>query len=238
MSLATLAASSQPSLVKNSIAAQLRSEIVSGRIEPGEAIVEAKWASKFGVAQSSIRAALHILESEGFVERGLGRSLRVTSISQEDIVHTFQVRIALESLSARLVAELQPDLTELDQIVADMRSAVDCRNLQAFFERDLRFHLTLCRLSENPVLEQFLQRLLLPLFAFVIMRTHDTMDEESRWRGSIAKHERIVEVLRSGDPALAAREVTNVTNDFFIDINELTLRKHQQIKQGASEVSL
>ena len=237
VSLATLVASSQPSLIENNIAAELRGEIIAGHIEPGEAIVEGKWAAKFGVAQSSIRAALNILESEGFVERGLGRSMRVTSISQTDIVHIFQVRMALESLSARLVAQLQPDLTELDQIVADMRSAVDCRNLQAFFERDLRFHLTLCRLSENPVLEQFLQRLLIPLFAFVIMRTHDTMDEESRWRGSIAKHERIVAVLRAGDPALAAREVTNVTNDFFVDINELTLRKNQQNKQGSTEAA-
>jgi DNA-binding GntR family transcriptional regulator len=237
VSLATLVASSQPSMIKNNIATELRREIITGRIEPGEAIVEGKWAVKFGVAQSSIRAALNILESQGFVERGLGRSMRVTSISQEDIDQIFQVRMALESLSARLVAQLQPDLTELDQIVADMRSAVDCRNLQAFFERDLRFHLTLCRLSENQVLEQFLQRLLLPLFAFVIMRTHDKMDEESRWRGSIAKHERIVAVLRSGDPSLAEREVTNVTNDFFIDINELTLRKTQLGKQGTSGVA-
>ena len=238
MSLATLASSSQPSLIKNNVASELRREIISGLIEPGEPIVEGKWAAKFGVAQSSIRAALNILESEGFVERGLGRSVRVTSVSQEDIVHNFQVRMALESLSGRLVAQLRPDLTELDQIVADMRSAVECRNLQAFFERDLRFHLTLCRLSGNPVLEHYLHRLLLPLFAFVIMRTHDTMDEESRWRGSIAKHERIVAALRSGDPALAEREVTNTTNEFFIDINELTLMRNQQGRHGVPEVGL
>jgi len=213
------------SLVKESVATRLRQEIISGQLEPGEAIVEGRWAAKLNVAQSSIRAALNILESEGFVERGLGRSLRVTSISPEDILHNFQVRTALESLSAQLVAERQPDLSELDQIVSDMRSAVDCRNLQAFYERDLRFHLTLCRLSGNPVLEQMVQRLLVPLFAFVIMRTHDTMDEETRWRGSIDKHEKIVACLRSGDPELASREVTGTTREFFIDINELTLSR-------------
>lgn len=210
------------SLVKEGVAAVLRREIIAGRLEPGEPIVEGTWAGKLGVAQSSIRAALNILESEGFVERGFGRSLRVTEVSAKGIAHNFQVRTALETLSARLVAQRQPDLSELDQIVADMRSAVECRNLQAFYERDLGFHLTLCRLSGNPVLEHFLQRLLLPLFAFVIMRTHDTMDEESRWTGSIAKHERIVATIRSGDPEAAANEISRITNEFFVDINALT----------------
>jgi DNA-binding GntR family transcriptional regulator len=138
------------------------------------------------------------------------------------------VRTGLEAFSARLVAARQPDLSELDQIIADMRSAVACGNLQAFYERDLRFHLTLCRLAGNPVLEQFLQRLLVPLFAFVIMKTHDTLDDANgRWTGSIAKHARIVEVLRKADPELAAREVSSIVDDFSGDIGELTLRKTQ-----------
>jgi DNA-binding GntR family transcriptional regulator len=228
MSLPFLVAPPHPSLIKENVAALLRQAIIAGELEPGEPIVEGKWAGKLGVAQSSIRAALNILESEGFVERGHGRSLRVTLISPEDIIHNFEVRTALEALSARLVAERQPDLSELDQIVADMGSAVDCGNLQAFYERDLRFHLTLCRLSGNPVLEQLLKRLLIPLFAFVIMRTHDTMDEEARWRGSIAKHQRIVTALRAGDSALASCVVSEITNEFFVDINELTLQRTQQ----------
>lgn len=222
LDLPYLGTAANTSLIKENVAAVLRREIIGGRLEPGEPLIEGTWAGRLGVAQSSIRAALNILESEGFVERGFGRSLRVTEISAEAISHNFQVRTALEALSARLVAERQPDLAELDQIVADMRSAVECRNLQAFYERDLGFHLTLCRLSGNPVLEQFLKRLLVPLFAFVIMRTHDTMDEESRWTGSIAKHERIVATLRAGDPEEAANEVFQITNEFFVDIDALT----------------
>lgn len=212
-------------LIKETVAAALREEIISGRLEPGKAVVERNWASRLGVAQTSIRAGLNILESEGFVQRGAGRSLRVTSISTEDVVHMFQVRIALEALAARLLAERRPDLSQLDQIVADMRSAVDCRNLQAFYERDLRFHLTCCRLSGNLVLEQTLRRLLIPLFAFVIMRTHDTMEEEERWRGSVAKHERILACVRSGDPDFAVDEVTRIANEFFIDMKHLTFHR-------------
>ena len=216
-------------LIKNNIAAQLRQEIVAGKLVPGEPIVEGKWATKLGVAQASIRAALNILEFEGFVERGNGRSACVTKVEMEDIPHNFQVRIALEALVAQLVTMQQPDLSDLDQIVADMRSAVDCRNLQAFYERDLRFHLTLCEKAGNPVLTQMLRRLLVPLFAFVIIRTHEKMGGTERWTRSIAQHQKILAIIRKGDPAAAAAAVSEIIGDFSTDIDELT-RKSRSSK--------
>lgn len=228
MDVANLISSSAPSLIKDNVAAQFRDMIITGNLIPGAAIVEGKWATKLNVAQASIRAALNILEGEGFVERSNARSARVTLIDQADIVHNFQVRTALEALSARLVAEHKYDLSDLYQIVADMRSAVDCNNLKAFYERDLRFHLTLCRLSGNPVLEQMLKRLLLPLFAFVVMRAHDQMDDTTRWLGSIDKHKQILDAISTGDPEHAAQVVTQVVSYFSGDMSELTLLKSQQ----------
>lgn len=226
MNLANLLSSQTSSLVKDSVAVHLRNAIIAGRLAPGEPIVEGKWAAKLSVAQSSIRAALNILEAEGFVQRGIGRSAHVTRITQEDIEHNFQVRGALEGLVARLVTESQPDLADLDQVIADMKSAVECSNLQAFYERDVRFHLLLCRKSGNPVLEQMLERLLLPLFAFVVMRTHDTMGDPARWLGSIAKHENILTAIRSGDPRRAMAEVSGTVDYFYKDIDDLTKKRH------------
>ena len=215
-------------LIKDTVAAHLRDLIISGQLQPGEALIEGKWASKLSVAQASIRAALNILESEGFVERRNARSAHVTQITQADIPHNFQVRAILEALVARLVAQRQPDLSTLDQVIADMRSAVACNNLQAFYERDLRFHLTLCGHSGNPVLEQILQRLLLPLFAFVIMRTHDTMGDPERWLNSITKHEKILAAIRSGDANRAESEVLGVVDYFYVDIEDLTRNRTQR----------
>ncbi|HEU0120345.1 MAG TPA: GntR family transcriptional regulator [Bryobacteraceae bacterium] len=222
-------------LIKDSIAARMRHEILDGTLAPGEPIVEGKWAVRLGVAQSSIRAALNILESEGFVERGNGRSARVTHVSPDDVPHNFEVRVALESLAARLVTIRQPDLSDLDQVVADMRSAVNCRNLQAFYERDLRFHLTLCEKAGNPVLTQMLRRLLVPLFAFVIIRTHEKMGGAERWLRSITQHEQILASIRAGDPAAAAAEVAGIIGYFSTDIDELTRRKSKTRKSPAKK---
>ena len=187
--------------------------------------MEGKWAAQLGVAQASVRAALHILEAEGFVERGQGRSARVARITMENIPHCFDVRIALESLAARLVIQRQPDLSDLDQLVSDMRSAVRCKNLPAFYERDLRFHLALCEKAGNPVLTQILRRLLLPLFAFVIIRTHEKMGGTERWTRSIGQHEQILAVIRKGDPERAVADVASILGYFSTDIDELTRKK-------------
>lgn len=222
---------SSNSLIKDSIATQFRQQILAGTLVPGEPLVESKWASQLGVAQSSIRAALHILEFEGFVERGQGRSARVARIPIESVADCFEVRIALESLAARLVTERQPDLSDLDQIVADMRSAVKCRNLPAFYERDLRFHLTLCEKAGNSVLTQMLRRLLVPLFTFVIIRTHEKMDGLKRWTRSVDQHAQILAVIRKGHPELAVTEVAAILGYFSTDIDELTRNRTSSVKR-------
>lgn len=103
------------------------------------------------MAQAFIREALTILISEGFVEKGSGRSAKVTLFSDEDVVQIYQLREALERLAARLVTEKQPDLSDLDQAIADMRSAAECSNVRAFYERDVRFQMLICEKIGKPL---------------------------------------------------------------------------------------
>ncbi len=83
-------------LLKESLAAQLREAILSGKLAPGEKIIERRWAREFGAAQVSVREALNILIADGFVTKGHGRSARVLRLTDAAIIHTYQVRGALE----------------------------------------------------------------------------------------------------------------------------------------------
>src|SRR5581483_7249895 len=90
------------SSVKGNVAEFLLEEIINGRLKPGERIVEGRWATKLHVAQASVREALNILAVRGFVEKDLGRSARVTILTDEDIQQIYEVRASLEGLAARL----------------------------------------------------------------------------------------------------------------------------------------
>lgn len=212
-------------LVKESLAGFLREEIIAGRLVPGERLIEGKWASKLNVAQASIREALNILAAEGFVQRGPGRSARVTELSSDDVVQIYEMRGAIETLAARLIMRKRPDLSELDQAIADLRSAAACSNVRAIYERDISFHLLLAEKSGNRFLEQELRRLIIPLFAFVVMRVHGAVDEPERWERSIAEHQQIVELLRNADAERSEREIARIYQQFFIDTYKLMMQQ-------------
>jgi len=62
-------------LLKESLAVQLREAILSGKLAPGEKIIERRWARELGAAQVSVREALNILIAEGFVTKATGAAL-------------------------------------------------------------------------------------------------------------------------------------------------------------------
>src|ERR1700733_6056761 len=94
---------------KVTVAGILREEIISARLKPDDPIVEAKWAAKLHVARASVREAINILAAEGFVQKGVARSARVTAFSPDDVSQIYETRIALECMAARLVATRRPD---------------------------------------------------------------------------------------------------------------------------------
>ena len=110
-------------LLKENLAVQLREAILAGRILSREKIIEGRWARQFGVAQVSIREALNILTTEGFVTKGHGRSARVLKLGDPEIIQIYQLRGALEGLAARLVVEQKLPLGDLEAALAEMQHA-------------------------------------------------------------------------------------------------------------------
>ena len=190
-------------LVKHDLAERLRREIINGSLPPGVRIIERKWALKFGVAQGSIREAIHILAQDGFVTKESGRSARVIHLSEEDVAKLYELRGAIEGLAARLAAAAQPDLTALQATVDAMRQSAIAGSFDGLLDSDLRFHLELCKISGNTYLLEHARRILLPFFAFVRMRVAASGQETSAWDKDLEAHQRIILLLREGEGEVA-----------------------------------
>jgi DNA-binding GntR family transcriptional regulator len=210
-------------LVKDNLAAYFREEIISGRLAPGQKIVEVTWAKRLQLSQTSVREALNILSAEGFVQKGSGRTAQVTELSDEDVRHSYKLRAVLEGYAASIVAQEQPGLGELEQALADMRSAIECSNLRAFYERDLQFHILLAEKTGNPMLVQAIKRIILPLFAFVVMRVQGARTGQQQWIRSLEQHKRIIDALKTGDPVFAERMVAQTVSFFLEETKEVVL---------------
>jgi DNA-binding GntR family transcriptional regulator len=201
-------------LLKHSLAEQLRTEILNGSLRPGMRIVEATWAARFDVAQASIREAVNILAHAGFVSKASGRSARVIHLSENDVIHIYQLRGAVEGLAARLAAEARPNLNTLQATMDVMRESASSGNCEGLIDCDLLFHLELCELSGNPHVMQHARRILLPFFAFVRMRVSASGQETSAWDKDLEAHQRIIDLLREGEGEIAEQYVKKAMERF------------------------
>jgi len=202
-------------LLKQSLAARLRDEILQGRIAPGQKIIEGRWARHFGVAQLSIREALNILAAEGFVTKRHGRSARVLSLTETDIIHIYQVRGALEGLAARIIAERKLPFEDIESAMSAIQAAVASNDPLEVVDFVQKFHLCILEKPGNPILLETGKRLIVPLFAFTRMRVQARNLDASPLVPEVSNHQRILDALRMGDPHVAEQTVVHITSLFL-----------------------
>ena len=203
-------------LVKDTVADRLREEIASGVLRPGVRIVEGAWARKFGVAQASIREAINRLAQEGFVTKASGRSARVVSLTEQDVLQIYEIRGALEGLAARLLATRPHDALSLELALEMMRRASKRARPAELIDADLKFHLELCRLSNNSYLFDHARKVLLPLFAFVRIRVVSSGQNTAVWGKDFEAHQRIVDLVKEGQGEVAEAYVQRMMARFAL----------------------
>ena len=201
-------------LLKQNVAEQLREAILSGQLTSGEKIIENRWARQFGVAQVSVREALNILVAEGFVTKGHGRSARVLKLSDSDIIHTYQFRGALEGLAARLTVERKLPLGDLEGCMMALREAVATNDVRKVIDRVQRFHVCLLEKPGNPFLRENGRRLVVPLYAFTLMRALAKNLDARPWAEQLSNHQRIIDAIQLGNARLAEQIVIHVVSLF------------------------
>lgn len=194
-------------LLKDQVAGKLRDRIMRGKLPPGQRVIEGKWARELGVAQASIREAINILIGEGLLTKDSGRSARVTQFSEHDVANLYQLRGVLEGLTAYLVTERMADVGSVEAELDAMAAAIRKRNMEAVLRHDMAYHLKLAELSGNPFLLESTRRILVPLFAFVLLRVLNSGQGPGAWKADLSRHQRILELIREGDPVIAEHYV-------------------------------
>ena len=182
---------------------------------PEKRSFEGRWARQFGVAQVSIREALNILITDGFVTKGHGRSARVLKLGDPEIIQIYQLRGALEGLAARLAVEQKLPLDDLEAALAEMQHAVQQNDLRKVVDRVQQFHLCLLEKAGNPFLSDSGRRVIIPLYAFTRIRALAKNLDASPWEPQLHNHRRIVDAMRMGHPRLAEQVVVHVINLFL-----------------------
>ena len=195
----------QPISKRDQVVSTLREAMLSGTIQPGEQIVESRIAQQLGTGIPLVREALIELEHLGYVQKTPYKGTSVTRLGPREVERIFRLRVELEALAIEWAKEnvTPADIKEMEEMVRGMREAAARLDLNQFYENDLAVHRKIWALSDNPYLADALERVVVPLFAFFLMKTNR---ERQSYVESAEMHWEIVEAL-AGTEAAGLREL-------------------------------
>src|SRR6202049_3004824 len=161
----------EPVSLAEGVVAALKDAFFSGVLKPGAVIVEREIARQMNVGTPAVREALICLKHEGFVRRIKNKGTFVTTFDVDEIRQLYTLRVELETLALQWARPLatKSDVDQLKILVDRLVDAGQRENRREFLECDFEFHRYCWKLSGNAFLAETLERLMAPLFAFVVL---------------------------------------------------------------------
>jgi DNA-binding GntR family transcriptional regulator len=208
-------------LLRDTIAAAIRSDIVAGVIRPGRRVREDEIAADHGVSRVPVREALQKLQMEGYVELIPFRGAVVSIPSSEQVVETMQVRRGLEVIAARLAADARGGkvAAQLVKVIEQGKSAAEAHRHRRLPVMVTRFHDLVARASGNRELtDQVASYRAKVEWMFAV-------DLGDRAEGEWADHAAIVDAVLAGNSELAGRLMDKHVLKDEVDYRKMSERK-------------
>ena len=193
------------------VANQIREAIKSGKLKPGERIIEGDLANDMGISRFPIREAIRYLEKEGLITTTPFKGALVTELTAKDLEEIYALRIVIEELAIRtLVRNLDKEKVEkLESVVMVMKQvARNGKKIEEVIDADLSFHRTICELSENGRLLESWLNLSRQIRAFIGLDGQLWGDDTPG--KTLETHYPVFEAIKKGDSDLAASQMKKV----------------------------
>jgi len=186
------------------VAQRLRQMLVENRISPGAKLNERELAEVLQVSRTPLREAIKMLAAEGLVELLPNRGAIAVSLTEADVVNTFEVMAGLEGLSGELAAQRITDeeLAEIKAMQFEMMAAYTRRDLSNYYRINAQIHSAINAAAKNPVLTVTYNQVNARLQA---LRFRSNQDGE-KWKRAMKEHEKMIDALQARD-AEAMREL-------------------------------
>jgi len=187
---------------------RLRREILSGKTDPGERLVEEHLTRRLGISRAPLREALRLLAEQGLVEHVPRRGVRVATLSDRDVQELYAVRDLLERHAVESALPVRRDaaLGGLRAAVDQMRLATAVGDRLRVAEAHRRFHVELVGLAGNRQLTGVYESVLLKLQLYMAINLRREAEVAQPVDG-VHRHERLLAAIEAGDPTEVLREL-------------------------------
>jgi DNA-binding GntR family transcriptional regulator len=180
----------------------LLQQIASGRLSPGERIVEARVAEHFDISAIPVREAIRELMTMRVLESAPHRGAWVRSVSLQETIEAFEIRSVLEPLAAPAAARVfRNKANRLRRLGRNLVATARKHDFAKFQAHNQDFHRMIVKAGDNGVLLRTWDSLAFEVRTRFVMDFLTVVDPVE-----IAnEHGPIVEALETGDARTAAR---------------------------------
>lgn len=180
---------------------QVKELIVTLAVPPGSTLRETELQRRLGVGRTPLREALHRLAQEGMLHIYPRRAIVVAKLGMSEVRQIFEVRLALEAMSAALAAQRMTEREKetLLGLGAALHRTRDETDVSHFLQADQAFHRAIAQYAQNGLLVDQIDHLLtLNLWLW------NTYFATRGARGTdLFAHEPIIEALTAGNAPAA-----------------------------------
>ena len=136
------------------IARSIEEDIVLGRRQPRERLVEQDLSDLFHTHRGDVRLALFELEKKGLVERIPNRGAMVRGLTPSEVKQIYAVREEVEVMAVRIIPfpVSTTDIARLEELQRQHAKAIANGEMLTVFYSNLRFHQALFGLCGNACL--------------------------------------------------------------------------------------
>ena len=183
------------------VAERLREQIFAHELAPGSWLDEQSLALAFGISRTPMREAIKVLASEGLVTTKMNKGAYVTEVEKRDLEQIFTVLSLLEGEAAKETAlrATEAELTQLDDLHHRLEKAAADRDLDQFFEINVRFHEMIQEIAANP----WMNGVINDLRKVLKLQRRDSLSRSGRLLSSLVEHREILQAILKRD-SLAA----------------------------------
>ncbi|MET8530296.1 GntR family transcriptional regulator [Micromonospora sp. NPDC005172] len=180
---------------------RLTRDILSGKSDPGERLVEEQLTRRLGISRAPLREALRLLAQQGLVEHVPRRGVRVATLSDRDVRELYELRDVLERFAVRagIPVARESDLAGLRATLQAMREATRAGDRMAVAESHRAFHVALVALAGNRQLSAVYGSILVKLQLYMAINLRREA-EAAQPSDGVHRHERLFEAVAGGDP--------------------------------------
>ncbi|GGG08634.1 GntR family transcriptional regulator [Paenibacillus albidus] len=205
-----------------SIACELRLQIINEKIKQGEVLSENRIAADFGTSRSPVREALKSLSSEGLIRLERMGAV-VVGLNLKDVKELYDVRYLIESFAQKRLAGRNNEslIKQLEQIIDKMKLSVKYNDFVEFAYQDFSFHEAIVtEASHTRILHLWnsIRQIVMTVILITTEKGFDNGEERMNWVAE--KHCSVVEALRTGN----IETIDKVVQEYFADSGQTLIR--------------